>query len=623
MKMLRAGSTAKVTSWVRSVAAVLPPLHSALPPYTLGEAVAELGAYAQSVDAVRWSSRSSRNNRQSLRDEINAQTVTLGERLHELVAPLLDALHDGTGQEAVIAASANFHEEWHSAGAITEAFRDLCRAAQVPETTSRVQRALSAIIASQIGPAAHGASSLLSQAAEVLIATEEDLDRWREEPVPKPLTDALRLEMAKDILINAPAGCVTVWLAYYRAVASEMRTVTGPMTFLRPDWALPNAFDRGPHEFPEGAELREIRGDVPWIDELHSRALDEDNQFVLVRVDLGKRQLAGAEDDARGRVNAVLSVAVAAGGVSWQSVDAVAVLLNGIVRASSLGLGLQSSPGPMESYGMVATGEMLSKVAEQLGQALTRGPMPEHLVMALTALREARMTDHYEVLFHGAQRVTPRVSTALEDHALELIVSFLGVHPITLGDALQRRQTLNHVGRQIASQLMAPFNDAWMRGPHEGLRELEQRICSFSQDRRLVSPAKAIAHQAEIRALPMSDLQRADFENALSICGDPARERQLLEEIWRETTVLRARHRRVRNAINHGLPLNLTTLTSIRHYAEATSNIALDIALSRFKTGRPSATSTYSDERAWTERMDRIDHGISWAAEDSRTANDV
>jgi hypothetical protein len=75
---------------------------------------------------------------------------------------------------------------------------------------------------------------------------------------------------------------------------------------------------------------------------------------------------------------------------------------------------------------MGATADILSSVADQLGDALTKGPMPEHLVEALTSLREARMTDHRDVLFYSARRVTPRIATALEDHAMELFASATG-----------------------------------------------------------------------------------------------------------------------------------------------------------------------------------------------------
>lgn len=619
-EVVRVQPTARVSDWLLSVAEVLPLPHRAVSPYTLGEAVAELGDYAQAVGALNWKSPPSKKNRGSLRNEIEAQSETLGERLGALIASVLNDLRDDSDPEAVVAAAARFNEAWHSEMAVTDAFRDLCEAAKVPGMTSRALRKLSAIIASQVGPAAHGTFSLLSHTADALVNTEEDLARWRNAPLVEPLTEAHRLEMATDVLVAAPAGRIIVWTVYYRAIVSRMREVAGPMTFLRADWALPKAFDIELNDFPERAELRQIRKDVRWLDDLHVESLKPENRLALVRVDLGERQVAGAVDEARRRVNAVLSVAVEAGGTSWQSAGVAAVLLDGEVRSSSLGLNLREAPAlDDDSYGMGATAEILSTIADQLGDALTKGPMPEHLVEALTSLREARMTDHRDVLFNGARRVTPRVATALEDHAMELIASVLGVHPATLATALQRREALVQADRQIADQLMAPFKEAWSREHFEGRQELEGKISDYSSGGREVSVAKVVAFQAEIRTLPMPDLQRADFEDSLAICTDPARERQLLDEMWREASLLRDRHRRVRNAVNHGLPLNVTTLNSIRDYADHTSSTALNIALTWFKNGDPGETLLQREESAWAKRMDRSDHDLSLAVEHTRT----
>lgn len=618
--MVRVRPTATVSDWLLSVAEVLPLPHRAGLPYTLGEAVAELGDYAQAIDASKWDSRFAKNNRISLRTEIKAQSEAVGRRLGALVAPLLSDILNDANHEAVVATAARFNEVWHSGIAVTDAFRDLCDAAKVSGVTSRALRELSVINASQVGPAADNAISLLRHAADTLVNTEEDLALWREERLPEPATEADRLEVATDILVSAPAGRIVVWTVYYRAILSRMREVIGPITFLRADWALPNAFEDGLHDFPERAELRRIRERVRWFDDLHVEALKPENRLTLVRVDLGNRQVAGAEEEARRRIDAVLSVAVEAGGVSWQSAGVATVLLDGKVRNSSRGLGIFKAPARGDdTYGMGATAEILSSVADQLGDALAKGPMPEHLVEALNSLREARMTDHRDVSFYSARRVTPRIATALEDHAMELFASVLKVEPEPLATALQRQEALTQADRRVADQLMAPFNEAWSRERHEGRLELERKISKYSRGGPLVSVAKAVALQDEIRSFAVSELQRSNLEDALAICCDPKREQQFLEEMWRETSLLRARHRRVRNAVNHGLPLHKTTLNSIRNYADDTSRTALDIALTWFKNGDPGATLLQREEKAWTDRMDRIGCGMSWAEEDART----
>lgn len=619
--MVRVRPTATVSDWLLSVAEVLPLPHRAVPPYTLGEAVAELGDYAQAVDASEWNrERPTRKNRRSLQTEIQAQAGSIGERLGALVAPLLDDLREDANQEAVVAAATRFGEVWHSETAVTDAFRDLCAAAKIPGKTSAELRRLAAIVASQVGPSARGAFSLLTYAADALVNTEEQLASKLDGQIPEPLTEERRFEMAREILVAPPVGQVVVWTVYSRALLWGMREVIGQMTFLRADWALPNAFEHKWHDFPEREELRELRENVPWLDDLHSEALERGNRLTLVRIDLGERQVAGAAEEAKRRIEAIVSIAVEAGGVSWQHAGATAVLLDGKARRSSGGLTVrQTRTADDDSYGIGGTGKILSTVAEEFADVLAKRPMPEQLVEALTSLREARMTDHRDVSFYGARRVTPRVATALEDHAMELFASVLKVHALELAIALQRREALMHADGRIAGQLMAPLDEVWSRGPNAGRDQLERKISSYSRDGiRLVSVAKAVALQDEIRALPMSELKRADFEDALAICTLPERERQLLDETWRETSLLGARHRRVRNAVNHGLPLDETTLNSIRNYAESTSKTALDIALTWFKNGEPGAVLIQREEKAWTERMDRISSGLSCVDEDSR-----
>jgi hypothetical protein len=623
--VVRVRPTATVSDWLLSVAEVLPLPHRAVPPYTLAEAVAELGDYAQAVDASEWNRGFVVNNRDSLRKEIQAQSEAIGGRLGALIVPLLDDLRDDADQEAVVAAATGFGEAWHSEIAVTDAFRDLCAAAKVPGTTSRPLRRLSAIIASQVGPAAHSDFSLLSYAADALVNTEEQLAWERDVQIPEPLTEEHRLEMARGILVAPPAGRVVVWTVYSRALLSGMREVIGPMTFLRADWALPNAFEHKSHDFPERAELRELRENIRWLDDLHSESLKRENRLTLVRVELGERQVAGAAEEARRRTEALISIAVEAGGVSWQSAGATAVLLDGKARSSSGRLTVRQSRSPNDdSYGIGGTGEILSTVGEQFADVLAKGPMPEQLVEALASLREARMTDHRDVSFYGARRVTPRVATALEDHAMELFASVLTVDALKLAISLQRQEALRRADGRIAGQLMAPLEQAWSRGPNAGRDELERKISTCSRDGiRLVSVAKAVALQDEIRALPMSALNRADLEDALAICTVPDRERQLLDETWRETGLLRTRHRRVRNAVNHGLPLDETTLNSIRNYAESTSKTALDIALTWFKNGESGAALIQREEKTWTERMDRISSGVSCADDDARTNKEL
>jgi len=64
---------------------------------------------------------------------------------------------------------------------------------------------------------------------------------------------------------------------------------------------------------------------------------------------------------------------------------------------------------------------------------------------------------------YGAHPVTPRVATALEDHAMELIASVLDVRPSALANALQHRRALEKTNSDTLRQLLSPFNDSWQQ----------------------------------------------------------------------------------------------------------------------------------------------------------------
>ena len=419
-------------------------------------------------------------------------------------------------------------------------------------------------------------------------------------------------------LRTAPAGQVVVWLAYTRAI-TEMRMVAGPMTFLRADWALPNAFEDGPNEFPEREELRAIRRDAFWLDPLLKAALRPENRIVLVRVDLGQRALAGALEEAQNRVEAVLSVVITSGGASWLDTGSRLVLLDEAVRMSTGMPDLHESADVRDTWGMGDTATVVTEVIDALNAPLASRPMPAPLVDALTTLREARMTNHRDVLFYGAREMSPRMATALEDHAMELLAAAMGTSGKVFADALNIHEALRRARRFAAGGLLAPLDRQWSDEERQRHDELERKVTTYERGARLVSVSGVVAHLEELRMLPMSDLQRADFEAAVTACTEPAAERRLMELVQEDTRVLQLRHRRVRNAINHGLPLNAAALHSIRSYAERTSGTGLNIALNWYIADDDGPARVGRPAQDWITRMRRIDAGTSWADEDAST----
>lgn len=615
--MVRVSPIADVSPWLVSVADVLPREHKSPAPYTLGEAVSELVAYAGALSDTAWGERPAKNQtRPSLASEITVQTKFLGSGLRSLLAAGLQELERADDRQEVVDSAIRLADVWRSSEAVDVAFEDLCQAARSPRTTTRELRRLSAILSSQIGPAAHGPLSLLSTAANYLVDTDESLNRWRSTPLPKPLTEEQRLRLAKDVLSDVPEGAVVVWLVFYRATVEDFEQTAGPITFFRADWILPNVFQEGLPPFQGENELHQIRAHMPWLEDLYTAAMGAEHQLALVRVDLGHRELAGAVQEARRRVGAILSLAIEAGGVSWRDATACAALLDGKVRGGSYGLALQDVPSPSsEGYGIGVSGTVLKEVAEQLGEALAQGPMSEPLVEALASLSEARMTDHRDVIFYGARRVSDRTATALEDHAMELIASLLQVEARSLAASLQQSEAIKGLDRRVSDQIMAPFRDAWASDDEGQVRQRVERVLSSNQGRVTFSIANILNMETDIRGLPMTWLQRADFDDALAIVTNTGQEQVALDEELLQAELLRARLRRVRNAVNHGLPLSTATLSSVRAYAEATSRLALNMALTNFMRGVTGASLLAAAGDVLAQRRRRLLCRRNWASE--------
>lgn len=378
---------------------------------------------------------------------------------------------------------------------------------------------------------------------------------------------------------------MTVWALYERAV-SPFRLEFGDVTFLRADWVVPNAMRDDGQSFPERDELRSILNGPLWPTDLLEEALKQpSNRLVLARVHFGMRELAGAAADAIRQIDAILSIAVGSGGVSWKNTGTKATLLNGELVGGSFGR-IGSPPRQFEdTYGMSATSEILDSVASQLHDAMRERPLPDYLVEALRTLREAGMVDHRDVLFYDARAVTPRIAIALEDHAFEHIASFGGVKPTGLATALQHREVDWQVEQHILAGLLGPLDHAERSQAAPEYRDLEFSIFHYDESgTRIVSIPKAIELQEELLAIDTRPWVRNEFLDAVAAVTEPEVELQLRLLKKREVEVIRSRHRRVRNAVSHGNPLPPSTLASVQGFSTRAARSALGLALHSFAT---------------------------------------
>jgi hypothetical protein len=564
--------------WMEAVADVLPLPHRAAMPFTLGEAVEELDLWARLARSESWASS---QNRRSLQTDIEEMAAQTGPRLRDQLKSVLAETLKATERTEISAVAGRFLDCWRSPESISAAFRDLCSVAVQPTVTTFQLGPYANVLASQLGESAQSAWGPLRSAADSLMG-------YAASGTSGDVPPEQRLRLAEEILCaEPPSGEVTVWALYERAV-SPFRLQFGDITFLRADWVVPNAMRDDGQPFPERDELRSILDGPWWPTDLLDEALRQpSNRLVLARVHFGVRELAGAAADAIRQIDAILSIAIGSGGVSWKNTGTKATLLNGELVGGSFGR-IGSPPRQYEdTYGMSATSEILDSVASELHDAMRERPLPDYLVEALLALREAGMVDHRDVLFYDARAVTPRIAIALEDHAMEHIASFGDVKPTVLATAVQHREVDWQFEQHILAGLLGPLNHAERTHAAPDYRDLEFSIFHYDESgTRIVSIPKAIELRDELLALEAPSWVRNEFLGAVAAVTKPEIELQLRLLKKREVEVIRSRHRRVRNAVSHGNPLPPSTLASVQGFSTRAARSALGLALHSFATNQ-------------------------------------
>lgn len=575
-------------AWMESVSELLRLPPRAPQPFTLGEAVAELGLWASTARDDSWKNAS---NRSSLARDIDFHLDIVGPRLRASLSDLLPSLATDTDRATVAIAAADFAERWQRRDTIDAAFRDLCEAASTGSLGVWDLKPMAELISSQLGDAGRD-WGLLSNVRTVLSGDPHgfQLEGWLAEGAgSETLTPTIRLDIARNMLTaEPPTGRVVVWLLFDRAQVNA-RVAAGPITFLLSAWAIPNATrDDGQH-FPERDELRAMMADSSQFreDDLVPGDLAGEN-FVLVRVDLGQRSAAGAAEEATRRVDALLSIAIEAGGVSWLNTGTSATLVDGQERMSTSGA-IHRRDGDTfhDSYGIRVTSELLTDWAARLDAVLRVGPMPAFLVEALSSVREASMMDHRDVLFYNARPVTPRVALALEDHAIELIASLAQLHPERLVTVLQQDEADHRWSQMLAGGLVAPLDTNRKTAKlHDAATSLTQSVSRTAPNGvRVVALEKVWEVRDQLRALPVSPAAEITRDFCLAAISSTSDEEVGRERAKQAVELLRTRHRRVRNAIAHGNPVTPVAIGSVREFSQRVTRQALAIALHAHATG--------------------------------------
>ena len=297
------------------------------PPETLGPvtALAELRAVASNT--LEGSGPPNQDDRTSLRHDIQAAFDKLGADTLAALAPVLtqfrrdvghlpSLLGTASGARVLLAAAhaleKHLHERALAEGLwddMTSAFRDgddaeRCelRVLQLREVSERRGHDWGQLSRHVVGIINDWAWELLEAGADVG-AVETPLEE-------AGLDEVTRLRLAGEaVLAEAPSDDVIVWLVFEHAWLEQFHQRLGPVQFFAGQlW--PDAIHSGNYrdaeplvEFQHDAQGGEEEPDRPDFTGL------PDKDFVLARVELRHRQLAGAEDQAIRLVTDVIRTA--------------------------------------------------------------------------------------------------------------------------------------------------------------------------------------------------------------------------------------------------------------------------------------------------------------------------
>lgn len=554
--------------WMAAVAAVLPRFPSSSVPFTLGEAVEEYGNWARAASSMAWARKA---NRRSLARDLEEGLHDLGRRSRDLMGPLIASMSELTVREEIAAAATEILDVWRREDTVRATFRDLCDQA-ASGSSARDLGPLAAALHSQVTAASWGR---LGAVAGALDGTPWGVPAV----VPAAPHDLLR-EAERLLLTPAPTGDVVIWMIY-RRVQLPWRFEIGPITVLRADWFAEHARRDDGEPFAERDELRKIIEDTHFGEEIARLTKEPANHVAIVRVPLGVRSVAGATTDAARMLDAFLSIVVGAGGLEWLPTGQSYIVLNGEPFGPSFARSVGTPAIRDDGHGMTDTARLVHGAASMFPPD-GAWPMPDELVDAALAIREARMTDHREVMFHGAWATTPRIATGLEDQALELVAQFSGMDLSQLQDAMFDRIVDAALHQEIAGGvqdlLQAAVDDT-------GLVSLGNFIDWDNNGMPALDMNAVLTYRSQLLGAQAPRWAKRSLEDALKVIDDVEHERRLNDRLTVRTQTIRDRALRVRNAVTHGNPVTDNSLASVREYSRRVAIDALHLALYAFTTG--------------------------------------
>ena len=579
-----------------------------------GVVLSELEAWLE--DERQWTSGYS-HQWTSLLDDLRKSHAGLGKHLrehlwagglaagwHELssVRGALKRKRRGGGPDSVLRRrlarfAAPLREALLDADALIAAWQDLCASRTRPEARTRARN-----LATLLGEAGHDVEETLKKLEQVLADSAAHIAGLRGEEVSfqswnerADASEEERLELCRQLLSKPSVfGEVVIWLRYLLAPLeqgtmieiSEGVSIYAQRT-LREAW-IANDQQRLPPELREGnrppnlSTMARIPDEEEEASDDEWRDPDEERPpHALIRIDLGRVPFAEALALARETADLLVSLAVLHGA------DPSIWLLTGdhasIRDGKPAGAAFTAPPvfEPTFEQDSAMHSDRLPFVLSQWAEKLA-----PHLPLTRPDLRRAAQLAYW---MRRAQESWEPGRLVLYDRVFEQVAGWAGFTDLGrfLEDCLRPSWPLNRIRNEITNCWSAVHNAA--TSPFQNLPEPAWReIIALSEIEYV--PREDGGWEVNLKGVLLSlgfILERLDSKSSLheriarlrDRTASPKATQAWLKELDDDFVALRARTRRLRNALVHGGPVGEDAARSVLPFAEWLATDALHTAL--------------------------------------------
>lgn len=595
--------------WSKKRRAVVDALHAITD--ELGGWLADERSYERETRRQEWA---------SLIEDVNAADDLIGVNLRALLPTfptLLAQLHDRLGpdrgaRDALVPVLEQVLAEVQHQDAPAAAFDDVVSAVRdlgtLPEVIAGRVDVLDSVLqfaGRSLFDTTRALSGILNNDALEVATVRHilqcgplpDVRTARNEP-DAGLSEDERVALARRWLGQPPPPAHhVVWLFYGNARAGGWRFEVGPCEFFEGS-ALLGVFedvdraraageeypgDRDAYNTPpvelqvEGARGEYLRKSDAW---------PTDENWVAVRVDLGRAYFPDVVQAARDQVQALIALAAFdRNGTSWVPITGYKCFQNGEEAGSSYPFArVDSEKWVITDH----THSWLQEHGDELGTHLIAGPEGHAVVQAAAALATTPDT-------------SPSVRLLEAVRVIETQASILGIHwKDVINDYINPADALFHA-KTVAYRAVERVSGS---DELRGLQRLADEFITHDGSRMTINVAAATDRLPTV-AVELPDYNR-DARYVREVAADlatPAAVADLISRTLDQDARMVRRLHRVRNSLTHGGPVNAVVLESAAEFVAPKAKHITGVALRALLNGAPAEDALTDHRKASNDRV--------------------